>query len=164
MRNSWSTQKAIVFLALFLGVFLFWEPASWGLRIVATTPEGKEIPLYNNSYAFVVGNGSYKKGWDPLPGAIRDVKDVDRALKENGFNVVLKTDLTRDEFNRTFRSFCHKYGKNRDNRLLFYYAGHGHTLEMANQENLGYLVMGMHRHLKRTLWGSALPALICRAS
>ena len=141
MRNSWSTQKAIVFLALFFGVFLFAEPASWGLRVVATTPEGKEIPLYNNSYALVIGNGNYTKGWDPLPGAIRDVKDVARALEKNGFKVTLKKDLTKGSFNEVFGRFCHKYGKNKDNRLLFYYAGHGHTLEMATGEDLGYLVM-----------------------
>jgi len=84
MKNTWKIQKAIVSLALTLGVFLFAAPASWGLRVVATTPEGKEIPLYNNSYALVIGNGNYTKGWDPLPGAIRDVKDVARALKRTG--------------------------------------------------------------------------------
>jgi len=112
-----------------------------GIKVTVRTPEGKEIPLYKNSYAFVVGNGTYTKGWDPLPGAIRDVKDVARALEENGFNVVLKTDLTRNEFNRAFGSFCYKYGRDKANRLLFYYAGHGHTQKMFTGEDLGYLVM-----------------------
>ncbi len=141
MRKTLSIRKAIVFLGLFLGVFLFGEPASWGLRVVVTTPEGKEIPLYNNSYALVIGNGNYTKGWDPLPGAIRDVKDVARALEKNGFEVTLKKDLTKGSFNEVFGQFSHKYGKNEDNRLLFYYAGHGHTLKMATGEDLGYLVM-----------------------
>jgi len=112
-----------------------------GIRVTAKTPSGKEIPLYSNSYAFVVGNGTYTNGWDPLPGAIRDVKDVARALKENGFNVVLKTDLTRNEFNQAFGRFCYKFGRAKANRLLFYYAGHGHTQKMFTNENLGYLVM-----------------------
>jgi len=55
--------------------------------------------------------------------------------------VTLKKNLTKGSFNEVFGRFCHKYGKNRDNRLLFYYAGHGHTLEMATGEDLGYLVM-----------------------
>jgi len=112
-----------------------------GIKVTAKTPAGKEIPLYSGSYAFVVGNGSYTNGWDPLPGAIRDVKDVARALEENGFNVVLKTNLTRNEFNRAFGSFCYEYGKDKNNRLLFYYAGHGHTQKMFTNENLGYPVM-----------------------
>jgi len=141
MINTWSTQKAIVFVGLVLCGFLFAEPASWGLRVVATTPEGKEIPLYNNSYALVIGNGNYTRGWDPLPGAIRDVKDVARALEKNGFKVTLKKNLTKDSFNKVFGRFCYKYGRKTNNRLLFYYAGHGHTLEMATGEDLGYLVM-----------------------
>lgn len=112
-----------------------------GIQVIARTPEGNKIPLYRNSYALVVGNGNYTKGWDPLPGAIQDVKDVAKALEKKGFKVTLKADLTKDVFNRAFWKFCHKYGKNKDNRLLFYYAGHGHTQEMATGEDLGYLVM-----------------------
>jgi hypothetical protein len=141
MRNSCSTRKAILCLALILSVFFFAAPASWGIRVVAKTPDGKEIPLYNNSYALVIGNGNYTKGWDPLPGAIRDVKDVARALEKNGFKVILKKDLTKGSFNEVFGRFCHKYGRNKNNRLLFYYAGHGHTQKMATEEDLGYLVM-----------------------
>ena len=55
--------------------------------------------------------------------------------------MTLKKNLTKGSFNEVFGRFCHKYGKNKDNRLLFYYAGHGHTLEMATGEDLGYLVM-----------------------
>ena len=80
-------------------------------------------------------------GWDPLPGAIRDVKDVARALKDNGFNVTLKTNLTRNTFNRTFADFFYRYGRKKTNRLLFYYAGHGFTQRMFTGEDQGYLVM-----------------------
>ena len=115
--------------------------AQRGLTIVAETPSGKAIPLYSGSYALVIGNGDYTNGWDPLPGAIRDVKDVSRALKENGFQVILKKNLTRSGFNRALGDFFYKYGRNKTNRLLFYYAGHGHTQQMFTDEALGYLVM-----------------------
>jgi len=133
----------IIFMAFF-GFFLLNVnlPAEQrAIRVIVTTPEGKEIPLYRNSYALVVGNGNYTRGWDPLPGAIRDVKDVAKALERNGFKVTLKANLTKDAFNKIFWKFCHEYGRNKDNRLLFYYAGHGHTQEMATGEDLGYLVM-----------------------
>ena len=63
--------------------------AQRGIKVTAKTPTGKSIPLYSGSYALVIGNGDYTNGWDPLPGAMRDVKDVDRALWGNGFNVTL---------------------------------------------------------------------------
>lgn len=67
--------------------------------------------------------------------------DVAKALEKNGFKVTLKKNLTRGSFNEVFGRFCHKYGRNLNNRLLFYYAGHGHTQKMATNEDLGYLVM-----------------------
>ena len=112
-----------------------------GIKVTAKTPTGKTIPLYSGSYALVIGNGDYTNGWDPLPGAMRDVKDVARALQENGFQVILKKNLTRNGFNRAMGNFFYKYGRNKTNRLLFYYAGHGHTQKMATEEDLGYLVM-----------------------
>ena len=115
--------------------------AQRGIKVTAKTSSGKAIPLYSSSYALVIGNGDYTNGWDPLPGAIRDVKDVSRALKENGFKVILKKNLTRNAFRQAFGRFFHKYGRNKTNRLLFYYAGHGYTQKMYTGEDQGYLVM-----------------------
>ena len=141
MKHPRITPKSITSLVLLLCALLWAVPAAQAVRVVATTPEGKEIHLYNNSYALVLGNGNYSNGWDPLPGALRDVDDVAKALKKNGFKVTLKKNLTRESFNRAFGRFCHKYGRDENNRLLFYYAGHGHTQKMATNEDLGYLVM-----------------------
>ncbi|MGD8763347.1 MAG: DUF1566 domain-containing protein [Desulfobacteraceae bacterium] len=112
-----------------------------GLSVTLTTSEGNTIELYRGSYALIVGNSNYTNGWDPIPGAIRDVNDVARVLEKHGFNVSLKTDLNRDDFSRAMSEFSLKYGKAEDNRLLFYFAGHGYTQKMATNEELGYLVM-----------------------
>jgi len=112
-----------------------------GIRVTARTPEGMQLPLYRGSYAFVVGNEHYAGGWDPLPGAARDVTDVAEALEKNGFEVTLRTNLTRDAFNKELETFCHSHGRDEDNRILFYFAGHGHTQKMATGEDMGYLVM-----------------------
>ena len=135
--------QAIVLCAFFLSLFPATNlPANQrGIKVTAKTPSGKTIPLYSGSYALVIGNGDYTNGWDPLPGAMRDVKDVARALKENGFNVTLKTNLTRNAFRQAFGRFFHKYGSNKTNRLFFYYAGHGYTQKMYTGEDQGYLVM-----------------------
>ena len=112
-----------------------------GMKISVRTNAGEHIELYNASYALVIGNGNYTNGWDPLPGAMQDVKEVAETLKTHGFNVTLKTDLTTDEFNEAFLTFVLEDGADENNRLLFYYAGHGYTLPLANEQERGYLVM-----------------------
>jgi len=115
--------------------------ADRGMRVVLKTGEGEKIDLYQESHALVVGNAAYRKGWDPIPGATRDAAEVAGALLKNGFNVILKTDLSKEQFESTFRQFCIDYGQNPQSRLLFYYAGHGYTQKMQTDEDLGYLVM-----------------------
>ena len=114
---------------------------SRGMKISVRTNAGEHIELYNASYALVIGNGNYTNGWDPLPGALQDVKEVAEALKTHDFNVTLKTDLTADEFEDAFLTFVLEHGADENNRLLFYYAGHGYTLPLANEQERGYLVM-----------------------
>ena len=114
-----------------------------GMNVTVRMESGEELALYKDSYALVIGNGAYpvKNGWNPLPGAVNDVKEVAEVLERHGFNVTLKIDVTKSEFNKTFSEFIYESGKDRDNRLLFYYAGHGYTTKAATGEDLGYLVM-----------------------
>ena len=108
--------------------------------ITVRTKVGEEIQLYKDSYALVVGNGSYTNGWDPLAGALKDVKEVAAALEKHGFHVTLKTDLRKTDFETAFEAFIEN-GRDEDSRLLFYYAGHGHTETLRTGEKLGYLIM-----------------------
>jgi general L-amino acid transport system substrate-binding protein len=112
-----------------------------GLSVKVDITQDKSIELYTNSHALVIGNGNYTNGWDLLPGAIQDSKDVAQALEKNGFNVILKTNLTKDAFNRAFGEFVERFGMEKNSRLLFYYAGHGYTRKMVNGGELGYIVM-----------------------
>ena len=109
--------------------------------ITVRTQQGKEIELYKDSYALVVGNGSYTEGWPRLAGVLQDVDEVADVLEEHGFSVTLKKDLTKPEFEKAFADFVVNAGADPDNRLLFYYAGHGYTQRMTTGEALGYLVM-----------------------
>ena len=114
-----------------------------GMSVTVRTKIGQEFDLYKNSYALIIGNGAYpvKNGWNPLPGAVKDVKEVAEVLERHGFSVTLKIDVTKSEFNQVFSEFIYESGKDPDNRLLFYYAGHGYTTKAATGEDLGYLVM-----------------------
>ena len=136
-----------LFVVLLCGALIFisttalFSQTGRGMKISVRTSAGEHIELYNASYALVIGNGNYTNGWDPLPGALQDVKEVAETLKTHGFNVTLKTELTSDEFNEAFLTFVLEHGADENNRLLFYYAGHGYTLPLANEQERGYLVM-----------------------
>ena len=141
------TSLIFLFVIILCGAIIFISTTdlrsqiSRGMKISVRTSAGEHIELYNASYALVIGNGNYTNGWDPLPGALQDVKEVAAALKTHGFNVTLKTDLTADEFEDAFLTFVLEHGAEETNRLLFYYAGHGYTLPLANEQERGYLVM-----------------------
>ena len=126
---------------IFIGTTELHPQTRRGMKISVRTNAGEHIKLYNASYALVIGNGNYTNGWDPLPGALQDVKEVAETLKTHDFNVTLKTNLTTDEFNEAFLTFVLEHGADENNRLLFYYAGHGYTLPLANEQERGYLVM-----------------------
>ena len=130
---------AVLFWGLAFICFAWSEAPSRGISAVAVN--GGEIPLYAKSYALIVGNGDYSNGWDPLPGAVKDAGEIAGALEKLGFEVQLETNVNRVQFTRAFRKFALSRGKNKDSRLLFYYAGHGHTIPLATDEEMGYLVM-----------------------
>lgn len=115
----------------------FWQH---DMKISVHTETG-EIPLYNESYALIVGNGSYTNDWDSLDGFLRDVKDVATVLEKRGFTVTLKTNLKKPDFEAVFEAFIRR-GEGKNTRLLFYYAGHGHTeINKQTGEESGYLIM-----------------------
>lgn len=128
-------------LCLILARDLFSQTKHDMKTITVRTQQGKEIELYKNSYALVVGNGSYAEGWSQISGTRQDVDEVADVLEEHGFSVTLKKDLTKAEFEKTFADFIVNAGGDPYNRLLFYYAGHGYTQKIATGEDLGYLVM-----------------------
>ena len=136
-----------LFFNLICFTIVFWAATELfsqrGMRVTVHTESGDALALYKDSYALVIGNGAYpvKNGWNPLPGAVKDVKEVAEALEHQGFNVTLKIDVKKAEFNEAFSEFIYDFGKDPDNRLLFYYAGHGYTTKAATGEDLGYLVM-----------------------
>ena len=129
----------ILCVGLVLSIFdeLFWQHD----KQISVHTETGEIALYNESYALVVGNGNYTNGWNPLDGVLEELKEVATALEKHSFIVTLETDLKKADFDAAFEAFIRK-GEGKDSRLLFYYAGHGHTeINKQTGEESGYLVM-----------------------
>lgn len=141
-------MKKISFILLFsifcgLIVLVIASPlfSQRSMKITVRTDAGQDLPLYSNSHALVVGNGTYTNSWGLLNGALNDVNEVAVALEKHNFNVTLKTDLTKREFEGAFETFIKNVEEPENSRLLFYYAGHGYTETLSTGEELGYLVM-----------------------
>ena len=115
--------------------------ATRGIKVVKITDSlGQEVGLYRQSHALVIGVSDYSEGWPRLPGVQQDVKAVCTTLKEHGFNVETVTNPTRAQLYQAFSNFINRYGQTVENRLLFYFAGHGHTRKLAYGEDMGYIV------------------------
>lgn len=92
---------------------------------------GKDVILYQKSYALIIGVSDYTNGWPDFPGVKKDVSIVSDALTRQGFNVVIISDPAFQKMKEAFDSFINSYGQDEDNRLLFYFAGHGHTTKQS---------------------------------
>ena len=103
-------------------------------------PNGGEVQLYQGSYALVIGVSDYQdNAWVDLDSVGSDVEAVSETLEEHGFTVQTLMNPTKDRLLDGISDFIDAHGYEQENRLLFYYAGHGHTQE-RNDRKFGYLV------------------------
>lgn len=117
------------------------EPMRGLATVVMRNSSGTEIPLYSNSFALVVGNSAYTAGYAPLPEVRVEVDRIAAALARNGFTVRKVTDATYENFLEELSSFSAGPGTNAENRLLFYFAGHGETVTLENGAQYGSICM-----------------------
>lgn len=108
-----------------------------GVRI--KVENGQEIELYAESHALIIGVSDYANGWPKLPGVKGDVNEVSAVLREHGFTITTAIDPMRVQLDQAVRRFITKYGQGKQNRLLIYFAGHGHTIEGVGGQQ-GYIV------------------------
>lgn len=94
---------------------------------------------YRESFAIVIGESNYQY-WPKLPGVKSDVKAVKEALEMQGFRVELAENQTSGELIQTLSDFLNRYGSRQQNRLLIYFAGHGHTASLPYGGEMGYIV------------------------
>jgi formylglycine-generating enzyme required for sulfatase activity len=106
--------------------------------VSARLPSGQEIALYRHSYAVVVGVSDYDT-WPDLPNAVRDAEEVAEALRKLGFEVRLVRDPDSQALEKVLEDLEFQTGAEQD-RLLFYFAGHGETETLADGGELGYIV------------------------
>jgi tetratricopeptide (TPR) repeat protein len=110
------------------------------IKLVDESGQIREVKLYEGSYALVIGVSDYTNGWRKLPGVEEDLSAIDATLERRGFDVETLRDPSRDYFRYRLEQFINLHGLKPGNRLLIYFAGHGHTAKINGQE-IGYLVM-----------------------
>ncbi|MEE2717953.1 MAG: caspase family protein [SAR324 cluster bacterium] len=109
-------------------------------RVEIKTQAGELVGLYEQSHALVIGVSDYTNGWPKLPGVRKDVKAVAAAIESHGFNVEVVEDAKDyDALDDAFTGFIRRHGRKAENRLLFYFAGHGHTVKNYGEE-MGYII------------------------
>ncbi len=108
--------------------------AAASLRI---TVEGEQIDLYDKSYALLIGVSDYTHGWNDLTQVPVELDGVETALVNQGFTVIRVNNPNDKQLQAAFEDFIDEYGLEPQNRLLFYYSGHGHSFK---GDSKGYLV------------------------
>ena len=135
-------MKRLVFILLSsLGISLIisshLSATTRGIRV--TTNQGKSVYLYKDYHALVVGVSNYGK-WPDLPNAVKDAEEVASTLQGLGFEVTLVLNPTSRQLNSTLNNMAFRLGSEKNRALLFYFAGHGETLELADGTELGYII------------------------
>ena len=110
------------------------------VKVKKSDGKNEEIKLYDASYALLIGESEYTNGWDVLSGVKDDVPAVQAALEKQGFQVKVVMNAKRTELESAINNFIDEYGYKLENRLLIYYAGHGHTVKTGDGRELGYIV------------------------
>ncbi len=102
--------------------------------------QGREVTLYEESHALLIGISNYTQGWPNLPGVKADVIAVRKVLEQQGFEVEVVQDPNKEELTLAFDRFINRHGLKPNARLLFYFAGHGHTVRRTWGGEMGYIV------------------------
>jgi uncharacterized caspase-like protein len=104
-----------------------------------TQPTTVTTPNNGTRLALVIGNGDYDENTNKLKlgeldNPVNDAYDMASALKGLGYQVILRTDVNKTDFNRAVRDF--RQGLSQSGGVgLFYFSGHG-----FQYENINYLM------------------------
>jgi|GEM_PF-4482781 len=84
--------------------------------------------LFSTRRALIIGNSAYMEG--PLKNPVNDAKAVAAKMKDLGFTVTLKTNLDKENMDVSIDDFIRSI--NSGDEILFYYSGHGVSVEGEN--------------------------------
>jgi hypothetical protein len=82
-----------------------------------------------NRYALIIGNNNYQNEVLPLTNPANDAEDIAKAVKELGYDVVLKTDVTLTDMMKLIEQFTASLRRNAESEGFFWFAGHGLSIK-----------------------------------
>lgn len=106
------------------------EPVNMPIRTA------ENLPLYAGSYALLIGVSDYTNGWADLESIPGELSEIRETLVRCGFDVTLVLNPDGNGLKNAFENFINTHGYGRENRLLFFFSGHGHS----RGTDKGYLV------------------------
>jgi len=129
-------MKKVIF-ALCIGLLCasLAHASSRGITIKDRT--GHVVGGYSGSYALLIGESDYTAGWPDLQNIPFELKQVEQVLTAQGFVVKKVINSNAVQMEQAFKTFIDRHGYDANNRLLFYYSGHGYTRRHGQK---GYLV------------------------
>ena len=97
--------------------------------------------LYGKSFAVVIGINQYEK-WPGLEFAVADATAIKNTLQQTGFDhitLITNREATqRRILTELFHNLPRKVGRN--DRVLFYFAGHGQTQDLPEGGKKGFII------------------------
>nr|VFJ72030.1 MAG: WD domain-containing protein, G-beta repeat-containing protein [Candidatus Kentron sp. FW] len=141
-RRLWCRlcRATIPILAIAMSIgSLFARDAIADNRGIVRLSDGQEAFRYGKSYALLVGVSDYdrRSGWNDLGAIPGELDRVETALKSAGFHKIVRVkNPNDDQLHAAFEGFKDDYGFEENNRLLFFFSGHGYT----DKDGAGYLV------------------------
>jgi len=135
-------KERIFFCCLFFLLTASLAFASAGQRsigVVINEGQGRtrQVKLYQGSYALLVGVSDYRCGWPDLESVPTEIGELKKLFQGQGFKVETVLNPDGRKLKNAFADFIDRYGYDRENRLLFFFAGHGYTRAHGFK---GYLV------------------------
>ena len=131
----------LLFYGAFFSVTVAQEDRGMKPFRITFPSDNTDTILYQQSHALIIGVSEYTNGLPQLPGVLKDIEAVKTVLEKVGFSVDTLKNPTKVEMEEGCSKFISKWGNNYENRLLFYYAGHGDKKEMEYGDKKGYLLL-----------------------
>ncbi len=107
----------------------------------------QELPdgLYSNKYALVIGINKYSGAFHSLEYAVSDAQAITETLQKRGFSVktLIDEQATKENIIRYLQRI--RLIAEKDDLIIMYFSGHGHTALNAKREEQGYLIPFGHK-------------------
>ena len=133
-------MRQLFSISLLLSIYIVSVAQQIGFESLNIKIDNNNVQLYSQSHALLIGVSEYIDTWPDLAGVKEDIYAVQSTLEQHDFNVVLAENLSKSEMDDAISNFIARYGQGTDNRLVFYFAGHGHTINTSYGGKLGYFV------------------------